>query len=332
MKQWWKMTRFYRVNELFSIRLRQKMNRLIKGIVFIFCAPMTVYAAPIGEGTSHQFFPSDAPQASWVFSGIVTSENGEDYGYFFQLQRDKSHFRANVALMDQTTNTIVFQEDSEADIEAPIVNDWHVGRTFLQYNPVNESWIFGVKPKNNLGFNFKVDMLKQFEETPSRHHHLRQGFKMMVSRTNALNGHIMTGTSMPEQFVTTKSSWFRQIWQEGEQEQPHNLSSVLCQFNDGSRFYAVNLKAKDAQSGAIAGWYNAEGDRQAVSQFVQVNHENKAGAWHIQSRTPRLDLTLINALEQSSVAAGFVNDVKQPGFCLLNHPIQALDSFLPKIG
>lgn len=263
------------------------------------------------------FSPTDAQQASWVFSGIVTSESGEDYGYFFQLERNHSRFRANVALMDQARKTVLFQENSDVMIEDAPPFDWHVGHSFLRFNPVNDSWIFGVKRKDNLGFNFKVDMLKQFEVTPSRRHHLRPGVMMMVSRTSELNGHVLTGASDSEQFVTTKESWFRQIWQDTPDSQPHDLSSVLCQFNDGSRLYSANLQEPDAQSGAIAGWYNPEGNRQAMSQFLQV-YQDKGDTWHIKSQSPHLDLALKNVLAQQSVVAGFVDGMKHQGFCMLN--------------
>lgn len=287
-------------------------------IALIFSSSICAEEATLAE--TNKFYPANANQASWVFSGIVTSESGEEYGYYFQLQRDNTHFHANVALMDEASKTLLFQENSEAVIENAVPYDWHVGRAFLQFNPVNASWIFGVKPKGNLGFNFKVDMLKQFEVTPSRRHHLRPGVMMMVSRTSELNGHVLTGASDSEQFVTTKESWFRQIWQDTADTASHDLSSILCQFNDGSRFYSVNLQAPDAQSGAIAGWYNSEGNRQTMSQFIQVD-QGKEGDWHIKSQSPRLDLVLKNAIEKQSVVAGFIEGAKNPGFCMLNRVI-----------
>lgn len=307
------------------------MKQWRKVILIALACSSSVYAQEPIPTETIKFHPANAHQASWVFSGIVTSESGEEYGYYFQLQKDNTHFQASVALIDQASKTLLFQESSEAIIEDAAPYGWHVGRSFLRFNPVNASWIFGVKPKDNFGFNFKVDMLKQFEVNPSRQHHLRPGVMMMVSRTSELNGHVLTGSSDSEQFVTTKESWFRQIWQDTEDTQSHDLSSVLCQFNDGSRFYSVSLQEPDAQSGAIAGWYKPDGNRQAMSQFIQVNH-GKEGAWHIKSQSPRLDLVLKNAIEQQSVVAGFVDGTKNPGFCMLNQNTPHLVSELPHIG
>ena len=36
------------------------------------------------------FSPAQSAQANWVFSGMVTNENGEHYAYFFQMQRHEN--------------------------------------------------------------------------------------------------------------------------------------------------------------------------------------------------------------------------------------------------
>jgi hypothetical protein len=294
---------------------------LLRTIACVFISVSLGYAIPPSSIEKVKFQPVDARQASWVFSGMVTNETGEAYGYYFQLERDDTHFHAKAALIDEASKVVLFEEDSHAVIESAAPYDWHVGRSFLQFNPINDSWIFGVKSKTRGGFNFKVDMLKQFEGAQT-FHHLRPGVTMMVSRTSELNGHVSIGNPPTEQFVTTNNVWFRQIWQEQEEGAAHqsvSLTSVLCQFVDGSRFYAVNLHEPDAQSGAIAGWYNADGLRKTMSQFIQVS-QSKEGQWHIHSQAPHLDLILPSMPEQTPVIAGFVQGAKSTGFCMLNQP------------
>jgi hypothetical protein len=285
-------------------------------IALVFYWGSVVCAAEMVTDEKPKFSPIDALHATWVFSGIVSSESGEDYGYYFQLQRDDDHFHTSVALMDQASKKVLFHEEMDETIDHARSLDWHVGRAFLKFNPVNDNWIFGVKPKNNLGFNFKADMLKQFEHAPSLHH-LDSGVQMMVMQTSELNGHVMTGNENNAQFVNTKASWFRQIWQDKVDSKGHDLSTVLCHFNDGSKFYSVHLQEQYAQSGAIAGWFNPQGTRQTMSQFIQVSR-TKTGDWRIHAQTPHLDLRLHDAIEQPSVVAGFVQDAKNPGFCMLN--------------
>lgn len=307
------------------------MKQWWKAIWVVLVCSSSAFAAEDAPILTNKFHPTDAPQASWIFSGMVNGESGEEYGYYFELKRDDAHFYANVALIDQANKAILFQESSETVIEHPAANDWRVGHSFLRFNPVNDSWIFGVKPKDNLGFNFKVDMLKQFEVTPSRLHHLRHGVTLMVSRTSELNGHVFMGGANSEQFVTSKESWFRQIWQDARDVKKHDLSGVLCQFSDGSRFYSASLREPDAQSGAIAAWYKGDGDRQPMSQFIDVS-QAKEGTWHIKSQSPHLDLVLRDAIEQQSVIAGFVDGAPNPGFCVLNQNAPHLISELPRIG
>jgi hypothetical protein len=308
----------------------KEMGLYWRHVILALACSRLVFAQEPSSIEKPKFHPVDSLQASWVFSGIVTSESGDDYGYFFQLERDKTHFHVNVALMDQNSKKVLFHDESDAEIENAPPYDWHVGRSFLRFNPINDSWIFGVKPKDNLGFNFKVDMLKQFE-TPPAYHHLRTGVTMMVSRTSELNGHVSTGDSDTEQFVTTKEAWFRQIWQDENDTKVHPLTSVLCQFNDGSRFYSVNLHEPDAQSGAIAGWYNADGVPQSTSQFIQVSHSKKGG-WHIQSPNPRLDLVIPGSPDNASVVAGFVGGTTHPGFCMLNNQEKGQNKATTAIG
>lgn len=264
-----------------------------------------------------RFVPIEAKQATWVFSGTVATESGDNYGYFFQMQRENNYFHATAALLDENNKSVIFSEDSTADIDdSSMPYNWRVGRAFLRFNAVNDSWIFGVKPKDQLGFNFKVDMLKQFASKPSMHH-LKSGITMMVTQTSELNGHILTGKSDDEQFVRANDAWFRQVWQDEKDTNKHVLSSVLCRFNDGSGFYSVNLHESDAQSGAVAGWYNPEGIRQSMSQFIQVE-PSKEGIWHIRAQSPRMNLALRDYSQINSVISGFVEGGSNPGFCMLN--------------
>ena len=293
---------------------------MMKGMFFSICT--IFFAITLGQMAfaadveKPEFSPIEGTYATWVFSGIVSSESGENYGYFFQIQRDNQHFHAIAALIDESNKQVVMREESDAVIDNSMPYDWQIGNAFLKFNTINHSWIFGVKPHNKLGFSFKVDMLKQFESAPN-FHHLRSGMTMMVSQTGELNGHVLTGSLHAEQFVTANDTWFRQIWQDEADINTQALTGVLCQFVDGSGFYSVNLNDPAAQSGAISAWYNPQSVRQIMSQFIQVSN-TKNGEWHIQSRAPLLDLVLASPMIQNFIVAGFTLGNKHPGFCLLN--------------
>ena len=100
-------------------------------------------------------------EAYWVFSGLVTNENGEPYNYYFQMQRKDNQFQHVAMLMDSQTKKLLLFDESDATLSHFVTTNWHVGEAFMQFNPINNSWVFGVKTKANKGFNFKVDMLGQ---------------------------------------------------------------------------------------------------------------------------------------------------------------------------
>ena len=277
-----------------------------------------IYAADTGsEPIEHTgFLPAESAHANWVFSGVVTNESGEHYAYFFQMQRHENAFHSIAALFDAQSKALVMLDESDAIITEPERYNWHVGQSFLRFNAINDSWIFGLKMPDKKGFNFKVDMLNQPEKNPVAQN-LRSGIEFIVIPTGPLNGHVQTEAASIEQFVTAKNTWFRQIWQSNPQDQNHQLSSVLCRFNDGSGFYSMNMLEPDAVRGAVAGWFDAQGLPSAMSQFINVK-ETPEGDWHIRISSPNLHFILSDAIKRSAVVAGFITEKDQQGFCMLS--------------
>ena len=235
------------------------------------------------------------------------------------MQRDNDQFHAIAALFDGQTKKLILLDESQASIHEPTPYNWHVGRAFLRFNPINNSWIFGLQNKDKKGFNFKVDMLNQAENIPVTQN-LRQGVELLVSQTSHLNGHIQAGTDSKEQFVTAKSAWFRQVWLTGHQDKSHPFAGVLCRFSDGSGFYSANMIESDTRRGALAGWFDGQGISTAMSQFINVK-QDPDGPWHIRVASPSLHLILSDFIKQDSVVAGFVEDGKSPGFCMLSKEV-----------
>lgn len=292
---------------------KMMLSRL--GQLLTCCAILTANSIHAAEETVQSgFLPTESIHANWVFSGVVTNENGDNYGYFFQMQREDAQFHVISALFDGQSKTVLLLDESEATIHNPAVNNWHVGRAFLRFNPINNSWIFGLQPQDKKGFNFKVDM--QSENTPITQD-LRQGLALLVSQTSHLNGHIQTGDDSKEQFVTAKNAWFRQVWLTEHQERSHPFTGVLCRFNDGSGFYSVNMNEADALRGAVAGWCDGQGTSAMMSQFINVK-QAPDGPWHIRVTSPSLHLILSDFIKQNSVVAGFVAQGTNPGFCMLS--------------
>jgi hypothetical protein len=277
-----------------------------------------MYAHDVGDELlePNRFLPATEQQANWAFSGLVTNENGDHYAYFFQMQRHDSTFHVMAALFDADTHLLISQDDAQAMIAHPEQYDWQVGHSFLRFNTMNNSWVFGLKAEDKKGFNFKVDMLNQPENRPVPQD-LREGIAFITSQTSPLSGHIQIGDEGPEQFVTSQHAWFRQIWLTQPQNAPHLLTSALCRFNDGSGFHAMTMVEQDVTRGAVAGWFDEQGVSSAVSQFIHIK-EDKDGAWNIRIASPNVHLTLSDVFKKSEVVSGFVSKNNTSGYCLLS--------------
>lgn len=260
--------------------------------------------------------PFEPLVGSWAFSGMVTNESGERYGYFFQMHRQGTHFQVKTALIDAQNQLKFFYEDTE-ELDSTTAFNWHVGRSFMRYNPINDSWIFGVKLENTEGYNFKVDMLKQ----ANNDHEtlvLRPGVEVQALQTSRLNGHIKIGSDVKDQFVTGNNAWFGKVWFSKKQNSPHDISTTYCRLSDDNGFYSANLKEADATGAAVAGWRDPLGNKVKMSQFVSI--KNKAdNQCLLQIGLPKLQLNVINTLKQLEHSplsvAGFSKDNK--GFCFV---------------
>ncbi len=295
---------------------------------FSFCAFSETSSQEAIEPSDGFFFPVKAPQASFVLSGLLTNENGEHYDYFFQIQRDGQAFHAKVALFDSQHQKIIFEEAGDAKIEHPDDYDWHIGRAFLRFNAINDSWVFGLLNDEKGGFNFKVDMLNQREHhTVTRY--FRHGISFVVMQTGALNGHLQLADH-EEQFVIAKTAWFRQIWLTRETSSEHQLDGLLCRFQDGGGLYSVRLSESDMPRGSVSGLLSADGEAAAISQFIHVEEKDEH-AWLIRVLAPHMQLNINAALAQQDVVAGFMLNKERPGFCLLSRDLMGVQGEKPPI-
>jgi hypothetical protein len=291
-----------------------KVDRVLKLLLCVILL-RGAFACAAEDNQQADFLPTNADHASWVFSGVVTNEMGENYGYFFQIERDDKNFHSIAALFEEQHHKVIVLDEGHATIADPTSYNWHVGRAFLRFNPINESWIFGLQTQDNKGFNFKVDMLSQTKRIPVLQDH-QQGIALQVNQTYHLNGHLQAGGNNKEEFVTANNAWFRQLSSD-HQEKTSGFTGVLCRFNDGSGFYSLKLNAHDSLQSKVAGWCDGQGLTTGTSPFVKIQQE-KEGRWHIRGVSSRLHLVLDEPMQQNSVIAGFVKEGKAPGFCMVS--------------
>jgi hypothetical protein len=211
---------------------------------------------------------------------------------------------------------LIASDDSHALLAHPDELNWHVGHSFLRFNVINHSWVFGLKMPDKKGFNFKVDMLNQADRY-IKPQQLRAGMVFMTTQTDTLSGHIQMGADAPEQFVTAKHAWFRQIWLTSLQTSSHLFKSTLCQLYDGRAFHAMTMMEPDVVRGAVSGWFDADGAPVSISQFIAVT-EDKKGLWRINIPSLNMIIPVSEGVALGHVFGGFASGNNQQGFCMLS--------------
>ena len=293
------------------------MRNLIYSIVFLWTT--VVNAGEWVDAVGFQ--PTLSEQAQWMFAGAVQDENGDLFDYVFQMIRNGSHFHAHVAVLDPQTQQELISEDSEADLATPNDYNWQVGHAFLRFNPINASWIVGLTGKKSLGFNFKIDLLKPAQQVPVAQN-LKSGVNFVAIQTGQLNGHLQY-TSHQEPFVTARTTWFRQLWLTDPKQTEHHLNGILCQFDDWSGFYAMNLVEKDALRGSLSGAFDSQGKSLAISQFIHVQ-DTPQHMYKIDITSPAWHFLMTPTLVQSTFVAGLISQKNKLGFCVLSHDIMGM--------
>ncbi len=293
-------------------------NLSVKHLLFILFAVWSLVSfaqKPTEKSHSSENEFLTSTQANWMFSGIVTNESDEAFGYFFQIQRKDDLFHATATIIDAQTKQILLEEDIVERLQEVDPFRFKVGNVFLTFNPITESWIFGVQSKDKVGFNFKVDMLNpQFSQNKAQK--LRNGIMFKVNQTGRLNGHIQFKKNEKEHFVTAANTWFRQLWLTRSQLSYHPVSSLLCRFEDGSGLYSINMKEEDAEQGAVSGFCDSKGINSNLSQFIEIN-EALDKVWHVHIPFPDMKFRISQSAHSEQTLAGFVLDGAKQGFCVL---------------
>jgi hypothetical protein len=255
---------------------------------------------------------------AWIISGIASSENGNEYGYFLQMHRENKTLSAYAALIDLRTNKAVLFERATSPSYDNTSNQWQAGRIFLRRDPITHNWSFGIKRHAHQGFSFKVDMLSPIKNlsTPLA---LREGLKFNINQTGRLTGHLETGESDQGEFVAAPMAWIRHVWLSSSQKSSHKIQGELCQFNDGNAFYGLSLQEPDAYRAAVAGWRDPLSNALPMSQFVMINHQGSS-TWTLDITSPKHRIVFDNALvglNDSAWVAGAIMG-HAPGFCVVN--------------
>lgn len=283
-------------------------------VVFIFVVSNVTYATDT-PNEDRSFTPTNSSYASWIFLGVVENEFGETYDYFFEMQRKAQNFHVKAALFNSQTKELVFKEDSEAILDGGESNyNWLVGSAFLKYYKISNSWVFGLKAPNKQGFNFKVSMLNKPDDTLITRN-FQDGISYIVAQVGHLNGNINMGDK--DQFVTSKNTWFQQIWLKKDLSVIKNFHNLLCRLSEGQALYSFKTLDTAHENNCMVGMLDNEGKSTRVSQFMNFS-KNKEGDWDIDIPTPKLRLKLSDLFKENDAVAGYMTDKNGRGFCYMS--------------
>ena len=130
-----------------------------------------------------------------------------------------------------------------------------------------------------------------------------------------LNGHVQINEQ--EQFVSSQGVWLQEIWQDEFSNTHHPFQELLCKFHDGSSLFAIQIHEKNAIRAAYAGRFDAQGNKQTISQFLNL---------HLSSENPvkiaiekEQEVLLLNRLSENdnpTIFAGQMPKDKTYGICM----------------
>lgn len=242
------------------------MNKRCAYILTVFCCfffNSAIASAIVSENIQPEMimFPKDhgkhtlATEEVWMFSGEVASEDGKRYAYMYQLKRKDKKLSVFTNIVDlsmkKTKEVLLYKKDqlmkdntstkkSASSKKSAQSIEWKVGKAFMKYNIIGDSWFFGVLDEKN-GFNFRVKGVRTYVLNgkdgylmQKKEKDKKQAFKASYSAQSMnINGHLtFDGESS---FVTGKNSWFEHHWGTGlSGHQATKYALITCRFNDNT--------------------------------------------------------------------------------------------------
>ena len=260
--------------------------------------------------------------SSWTFAGLASNEDKQVYYYYFQLGFNESMTSVQVLLVDAINKRQIRYFLKQKKSKTQDLSHWEVGRAFLRFNAINNSYVFGLKNKASQGFNFRVELLNSTEQDDNEKE-LSKGIRLKVVNPKQMNGHIRWGKSSQEEFVTADVNVYRDLSKEAHSPLTAALEGVFCFLNDGNRFYSVQLHDEKAKSASQTQWITPQGEARLVSQFIQIEHLQDTHT-QLGLEIPKTQLTIDDTLLQPEgrphLRAGCAfNKNKIVGFCYFDN-------------
>ena len=316
---------------------RQIVTRITLTILLLLSCLFTYsYAEEVASTTETQatpipFFSNDASHQKniWNITGILYNEHDEPYGFSFSLYRQANTFQVQASIIDLNQKQLIWQQSASLNNTEPDLSIERVGPFFWHFSPINSSLIIGYENNNQQIFNLKFDLIEPTTITATSS--LTKNLKIKQFWSGSINGHLKIDNN--EQFVTSHGVWLQQIWQNALDLEQHSFQELLCKFQDGSAVFAIQVHEKDAIRAAFAGRFDAQGQKQAISQFLNLALPTST-EFDILLEKPKdnIHLNVLNQMQNEKIMAGFLSTSEQAGICVYQtNPWSSLNDIKPMI-
>ena len=269
------------------------------------------------------------PKNIWSITGVLKNEADEPMGFSFNLYQQNHTYQVVAAIIDINQKNIVWQKQEQIAMDDKSQSIEQVGAFFWHFSPINASLIVGYEDKQSQAFNLKIDLLEPTTITQTSS--LTKNLKFKQYWSGRVNGHFnLNGT---EQFVSSDNFWLQQLWQNQNDAQQHAFEELLCKFQDGGALFAIQLHEQQTIHAALAGKFDALGQKQAISQFINIKPPSE-NSFDIVLEKNKYALHLNQLFNQPDIQvfSGQIQPGDNPGFCIYQlNPWRSMQDIKPII-
>lgn len=253
------------------------------------------------------------PKNIWTITGILRNEQDEPYGFALNMYHQNQTYQLTAAIIDINQKKIVWQKNEKLALDEQSKAKEQLGSFFWHFSPINSSLIIGFADQKSQVFNLKIDLLEPTTITQTSS--LTKSLKFKQYWSGRINGHF--NLNGEEQFVSSDNFWLQQLWQKQTDTEQHAFEELLCKFPDGGALFAIQLHEKQTIHAALAGRFDAQGQKQPVSQFMCIKPPSeKEFDISLEKNKDNLHLSSILSQKELQVFMGQLSEHDTPGFCI----------------
>ena len=266
---------------------------------------------------------------SWVVNGLLQNEQQEAYGFLFKVERLHQNYHASAAIYDLNNRQILWHQDASSTLCAQDLLIEKIGPFFWHYSMINSSLIIGYQDLKRQVFNLKLDLI----EPTTLYKELRPTADLKIKEfwSGSINGHININH---EEFVNSSNAWIQNLSQDDNlSNKSHDIHELLCKFQDGQSLFALQIPEKNASKAAITSLYNANGEKQLVSQFINLKRSDTEdyrlelhhdqNPLHMHAIFAHQDYNILHAQDTKTQNQGYCVYLQNPWQTLLaNEPLK----------